>query len=105
MYLPWVLCGFNLVISGGGMMELIGILVGHLYFFLKFKYPHEYDGPELLKTPRILETYFPPHRVNVRGFSGGVGGEQQRPAAQTATAPGRNIFGGHYWGQGQTLGQ
>lgn len=99
MYLPWVLCGFNLVISGGGMMELIGILVGHLYFFLKFKYPQEYDGPELLQTPRFIENYFPPYRVNVHGYSNTY---DQRPRQ---TPPGRNIFGGHYWGQGQSLGQ
>ena len=39
MYLPWVLFGFKLIISGGGVMELIGILIGHMYFFLMFKYP------------------------------------------------------------------
>ncbi|XP_063984734.1 derlin-1 [Diachasmimorpha longicaudata] len=99
MYLPWVLVGFNLIMSGGGMMELIGILVGHLYFFLKFKYPQEYDGPELLNTPKILEHYFPPHRVNVHGFSASA------PRAGGQSAPGRNMFGGYQWGQGQTLGQ
>ena len=39
MYLPWVLFGFNMIIAGGGVMELVGILVGHMYFFLMFKYP------------------------------------------------------------------
>jgi len=37
MYLPWVLFAFNMIIAGGGVMELIGILIGHLYFFLMFK--------------------------------------------------------------------
>ncbi|KAK0079938.1 hypothetical protein PV325_000625 [Microctonus aethiopoides] len=100
MYLPWVLCGFNLIISGGGMLELIGILVGNLYFFLKFKYPQEFDGPELLNTPAILESYFPPQRTNIRGFSASV----PRPGAPPASA-GRNYFGGYNWGQGNVLGQ
>ena len=39
MYLPWVLFGFNMIIAGGGVMELVGILIGHMYFFLMFKYP------------------------------------------------------------------
>ena len=39
MYLPWVLFAFNLIIANGGVMELIGILIGHLYFFLMFTYP------------------------------------------------------------------
>merc|ERR1712180_575546 len=34
MYLPWVLFGFNMIIAGGGVMELVGILIGHMYFFL-----------------------------------------------------------------------
>ncbi|EZA56352.1 hypothetical protein DMN91_010349 [Ooceraea biroi] len=101
MYLPWVLFGFNLIISGGGMMELFGILVGHLYIFLKFKYPQELGGPELLNTPKILESYFPPERGNV---SFGSAPTQRSVAGQTQ-AQGRNIFGGHNWGRGHVLGQ
>lgn len=100
MYLPWVLFGFNLIISGGGMMELFGILVGHLYFFLKFKYPQELGGPELLNTPKILEHYFPPQRGGIRSFGTA---QTNRPVEQNAQ--GRNIFGGHNWGRGQVLGQ
>ncbi|XP_034933841.1 derlin-1 [Chelonus insularis] len=95
MYLPWVLCGFNLIISGGGILELIGILVGNLYFFLKFKYPQEYDGYELLNTPKILESFFPSQRINIRGFSHNV---------QRSNGSERRIFRSHNWGQGHVLG-
>lgn len=54
MYLPWVLFAFNVIISGGGIMDLVGILVGHLYFFLNFQYPQEFGGPRLLQTPSFL---------------------------------------------------
>lgn len=30
IYLPWVLLGFNVLINGGGLNEIIGIVVGHL---------------------------------------------------------------------------
>lgn len=53
VYLPWVLFAFNMVISGGGLYELIGILVGHFYFFLNFQYPQE-GGRQLLYVPSIL---------------------------------------------------
>ena len=33
---------------------LLGILVGHLYFFLMFKYPQDFGGPRLLSTPQFL---------------------------------------------------
>ncbi|XP_072145038.1 derlin-1-like [Dermacentor andersoni] len=34
IYIPWVLFVLNLMISGGGLYELIGILVGHLSYLL-----------------------------------------------------------------------
>ncbi|CAF0874108.1 unnamed protein product [Brachionus calyciflorus] len=67
MYLPWVLVGFNMIIRGGGFNDLIGIAVGHLYFFLMFRYP-ETNGMNLLKTPEVLFKYFPNRRNNVAGF-------------------------------------
>ncbi len=54
MYLPWILVGFNMILRGGGINELIGILVGHLYFFLMFKYPQDFGGTAFLRTPAIL---------------------------------------------------
>ena len=40
--------------SSSGIMELIGIFVGHLYFFLMFKYPQDFGGQRFLSTPSIL---------------------------------------------------
>lgn len=37
-----------------GLQELVGIIVGHLYFFLMFKYPQEMGGPQLIQTPQLL---------------------------------------------------
>lgn len=99
MYLPWVLLGFNLVMSGGGIMELLGILVGHLYYFLMFKYPQELGGPTLLQTPAFLKSWFPDQIGGVHGF----GVPPQRTAAPDAPR-GRGMFGGHNWGRGYTLG-
>jgi len=101
MYLPWVLFGFNLILSGGGMSELIGILVGHLYFFLKFEYPAQHGGPSLLTTPAFLESYFP----QIRGGMGGFGVPPPgQPAAPRAGGGGGGGGGGHAWGRGQALG-
>ena len=73
MYLPWVLFAFNMIIAGGGVMELIGILIGHMYFFLMFKYPQDFGGPSLLSTPQFMYNWFPnqasqvcPKHVQVR---------------------------------------
>ncbi|XP_042208212.1 derlin-1-like [Homarus americanus] len=96
MYLPWVLLGFNMIIAGGGMMELVGILVGHLYFFLMFKYPQDFGGASWLQTPQILYDYFPNQRGVVSGFG-------RAPTAPRAGGGGGG-GGGIFRGQGHTLG-
>lgn len=102
MYLPWVLLGFNVVIAGGGVMELIGILVGHLYFFLMFKYPQDFGGPSLLSTPQFLYNLFPNRGGGIYGHApsaqpGGGGGGG-------ANDGGGPRFRGHQWGTGNRLG-
>ena len=37
-----------------GFTELLGVAVGHTYFFLMFKYPQDFNGVQILKTPEIL---------------------------------------------------
>ena len=54
--------------AGGGVMELCGILIGHMYFFLMFKYPQDFGGPSLLSTPDILYNWFPNRRGGVAGY-------------------------------------
>ena len=71
-----------MIIAGGGVMELIGILIGHLYFFLTFKYPQDFGGPSLIATPEFLYRWFPNSRGGVRGF--GI-------APAQAQAPGINF--------------
>ncbi|KAK3086143.1 hypothetical protein FSP39_014209 [Pinctada imbricata] len=96
MYLPWVLFAFNLIIGQGGLMELVGIIVGHLYFFLMFKYPQDFGGARLLSVPSILYKYFP-------NRSGGVSGFGMAPSSRRRE--GENNDGRrHQWGQGQQLG-
>lgn len=101
LYLPWVLLAFNLVLSGGGVMEFFGILIGHLYFFLMFKYPQELGGPVLLRTPSILRKWFPDQTGGVHGF-----GVPPQSIARTTGGQNRGggMFGGHSWGRGYTLG-
>lgn len=95
MYLPWVLVAFNMIIRGGGFNELLGILVGHLYFFLMFKYPQDFGGRVYLSTPQILYRYFPNRRGGVAGFG-------MAPASRRRQDDNQELH--HRWGRGRTLG-
>ena len=37
-----------------GWNELLGILVGHVFFFLMYKYPQDFGGAQFISTPQIL---------------------------------------------------
>jgi Derlin-2/3 len=79
-YLPWVMMGFGLLLGNSPYNDLLGIIVGHLYYFLADVYPAQ-TGRQPLKTPYWLqrlcgETPQPPPRVAA-----------VRPAAAAAAAP------------------
>lgn len=58
-YFPWIVLLARLLIEHRFISELVGIAVGHFYYFLKFKYPIDCDGPSFLQTPRFLYKLFP----------------------------------------------
>jgi len=80
-YLPWVLLGFSALLGGNGLVDIVGIAIGHLYYFLEDVYPFMVPSrARLLKTPRFLEHMFvtddmPAVRfVEQEPFNGGDGG-------------------------------
>ncbi|KAG7277483.1 hypothetical protein CRUP_037354 [Coryphaenoides rupestris] len=104
-YLPWVILVFNYVISGSLTNELIGNVVGHLYFFLMFKYPMDLGGRVFLTTPDFLYRLLPSRRGGVTGF-GAPPARRAAPQEQPggAGAGGGGVFRRHNWGQGFRLG-
>ena len=58
-YLPWVLLGFSLLLGNSVSVDLLGMAVGHIYYFLEDVFPNQPGGKRLLQTPTIL-------RVSVR---------------------------------------
>ncbi|KXJ26931.1 derlin-1 [Exaiptasia diaphana] len=98
MYLPWVLAIFNMIIQGGGVMELIGIFVGHVYFFLMFKYPQDFGGARLISTPSFFYKYLPNRQGGVSGF--GIAPSSRRPRDDGNDGGGG---WGRNWGRGRRL--
>ena len=61
-YLPWAICLSRYMLGGNGKFEVIGVLVGYAYFYLKF-------GQKILKTPQFFKRLF------TQGRPGGVSDE------------------------------
>jgi len=83
IYFPWVLVGFSVLLGGNPLPELVGIFVGHCYYFLEDIYPLT-SGYRPLMTPQFLKEFF--HEQT-----------QQRNAFVPQQQRGN-------WGRGQRLG-
>ncbi|KNC85730.1 hypothetical protein SARC_02104 [Sphaeroforma arctica JP610] len=56
-YLPWVLLGFSLMLGHSPVIDLMGMGVGHVYYYLEDFYP-ALSGRRLLKTPQVIKMIF-----------------------------------------------
>jgi len=99
IYLPWVYIVFDLLTGKDFVMPLIGIAVGHLYYFLVVELPG-YNGTELIKTPSWF-TDFVSWSTGAPPPAPLVGGPQ---AAQQGGGGGAFPRQGHVWGRGRVLG-
>jgi len=52
-YLPWIILGFGYLLNQSPIYDLLGIVVGHIYYYLADVYP-QITGRRLLKTPTLL---------------------------------------------------
>nr|XP_020654782.1 uncharacterized protein LOC110081966 [Pogona vitticeps] len=59
-FLPWVLMGFSLLLGNSIIIDLLGIAVGHVYYFLEDVFPNQPGGKKLLLTPGFLKLVFDP---------------------------------------------
>jgi len=86
-YLPWVLLGFSLLLGNSVVVDLMGIVVGHIYYYLEDVLPNTPGGFKVLKTPAILKWLLdtPQDDPNYNPLP------EERP-------------GGFAWGQGERLG-
>ncbi|XP_043924619.1 derlin-3 isoform X2 [Protopterus annectens] len=57
-FLPWVLMGFSLLLGNSIIIDLLGIAVGHTYYFLEDVFPNQPGGRKLLSTPAFLKAIF-----------------------------------------------
>ena len=59
-WVPWVMIGFSLLVGNSIVMDIIGICVGHMYYFADFVYPvladvRGWKVKRIIETPAALE--------------------------------------------------
>lgn len=57
-YLPWVLLGFSILLGSSTVVDIIGIVVGHFYYFFEDVFPNGPHGFRVLETPRVIKVIF-----------------------------------------------
>lgn len=88
-YLAWVLLAFSWLLGNTVIIDVLGILIGHIYYYLEDVFPEQPGGFKLLKTPEILKVLF---NAPTEDTNYGVLAEEDRP-------------GGFNWGgAGQQMG-
>lgn len=81
-YLPWVLLGFSLLLRNTISVDIVGMAVGHVYYFAEDVFPRLRGGFRILETPPILKVLF-----------------DERPEESDYTPPPEDRPGGFNWGQ------
>jgi len=116
LYLPWVYMAIRVVMGGSPTAILIGIAIGHLFYFLVEVVPAKH-GVELVRTPQwcvdFLQWASGQSQGNPSVFAP-PGRADDAPPVGTANAPAgaaggaaaglRNRTGGYNWGHGNVLG-
>ncbi|XP_050351271.1 derlin-2 [Nymphalis io] len=59
-YLPWVLLGFSVLLGNAISVDLVGMAIGHIYFFIEDVLPNQRGGQKILITPMFLKKLFDP---------------------------------------------
>lgn len=104
LYSPWVSLLIYVVMGAPLTRPLLGIAVGHMYYFLTSVLPVSH-GVDIIHTPEFCKQI-------VRWYTSNSASVSSRPSA-VANAPGGaapaegqfpNLGAGHQWGRGRALG-
>ncbi len=112
LHLPWAFMAIHVLMGASPIPDLIGIAIGHTYYFLVSEMPSRF-GIKILSTPHFLRNYFDQNYSNVHFVGGGRGVTQGAAPGGNAPGapPGPGGAGGagaglrqRTWGSGNVLG-
>lgn len=103
-YLPFVLLGFGLMVGQGFKIDIMGIVAGHVYYYLEDFYP-ALSNRRILKTPRFIKYIIEGNSEELEyEYNPGTTSENYENVDEGAGAEAVHLPGGYDWG-GQTNNQ
>ncbi|KAI9193735.1 derlin-1 [Polychytrium aggregatum] len=98
VFLPWAMVAMDYLMGYGlNIGKVVGILVGHFYYFLEKVYPESNGQAKILQTPAIFERFLPSNQ------QGGDGQGYTFTPPNRQNGPNGPNNGGHSWGPGRRL--
>ncbi|XP_012076839.1 derlin-1 isoform X2 [Jatropha curcas] len=77
-YLPWAMLALDVIFGSHIMPDLLGIIAGHLYYFLTVLHPLA-TGKTLLKTPRWVHKLVARYRIGAPAPTNNRAAQPERP--------------------------
>lgn len=93
IHIPWAFMAIHILLGSSPVGDLIGISVGHMYYFLLEILPVTH-GTQLLSTPEFVSNMFESAQYSTSYTPAGERTQAARPASQSS----------HRWGSGRPLG-
>ncbi|CAN0901446.1 DER1 [Linum grandiflorum] len=82
-YLPWTMLALDVIFGSPIMPDLLGIIAGHLYYFLTVLHPLT-TGRNYLKTPRWIQKLVRRYRIGAPALVNNRAQQQEEPGRGTA---------------------
>lgn len=96
VYFPWALMILHVAMGQSPFVDVVGILAGHAYYYLRFMYPKIF-GKHIFWTPSLLYRVFPKQGA---GSVSGFGADSSSGSEARVRNPFRS---NHWWGSGRKL--
>jgi len=89
-YFPWAMLALTAVMGGDPVPDFLGIIAGHLYYFLATLYPLHSGRRSIIQTPRLLNA-FADYVKGGRGVVGATANAFQAPRTRYFAGQGRRL--------------
>jgi Derlin-2/3 len=89
-YFPWAMLALTALMGGDPVPDFLGIVAGHLYYFLASLYPRHSGRRSIIQTPKFIQS-FADYITGGRGVVGAAANSFQAPRTRYFAGRGRRL--------------